>query len=450
VSSKKLLLNFIGVFIVVIICLLLIQKNVQDRQPQTKDQIDKLKHNEARQESGGMADSEQYENKLLPNSESERKILSVIEEIEKDTRPGFENFDVSDGRFLRLLTEAVDAKRVVEIGASTGTPGLWFTMALKSTDGKLITYESDDNKIKTARENFRKAGVDSLVTIIEGDPNETIKKHKEFIDILFICAEKESYIDYLNKLLPFVRTGGLILARNIDLRGGKIGDYINTVATNPELDTVFYQNGPGFSITIKKRPPAPEYLYQVFEDTDSNTGESSIQVKLMRISESEEPVEVDVPFVTTPYDIVDKMLELADVKKDDLLYDLGCGDGRIVVTAAKRYGCRAIGFDIDPLCVKKSIENVQSNNVENLVEIEKKDIFTLDLSRADVITLFLLPELNVRLIPQLEKLRPGTRIVSHNWDMKGIKPDKVIEQISEEDKIPHKIYLWTAPIQKED
>jgi hypothetical protein len=139
---------------------------------------------------------------------------------------------------------------------------------------------------------------------------------------------------------------------------------------------------------------------------------------------------VDVIFVSTPQDVVDKMLQLAEVRKDDLLYDLGCGDGRIVVTAARRYGCRAEGFG-------------------HLVKIEQKDIFTLDLSKADVITLFLLSRLNVKLIPQLAKLKPGSRIVSHNFAMEGIKPDKVVTMFSSEDQFEHTIYLWTAPLKKE-
>ncbi len=158
---------------------------------------------------------------------------------------------------------------------------------------------------------------------------------------------------------------------------------------------------------------------------------------------------VDVIYVPTPQDVVDKMLELAQVKKDDLVYDLGCGDGRIVVTAAKRFGCRAVGFDIDPRRVEESLENVQKNNVGHLVGIEQKDIFTLDLSKVDVITLFLLSRLNVKLIPKLEKLKPGSRIVSHNFAMEGIKPDKVVTMFSSEDQFEHTVYLWTTPLKKE-
>jgi endoglucanase len=157
----------------------------------------------------------------------------------------------------------------------------------------------------------------------------------------------------------------------------------------------------------------------------------------------------DVIYVPTPHEVVDKMLELAEVEKDDLLYDLGCGDGRIVVAAAKKYGCKAVGYDIDPQRVKESLENVQKNNVEDLVTIEQKDIFTLDLSDADVITLYLLPSLNVRLIPQLEKLKPGSRIVSHDFDMKGVTPDKVVKVTSGSSHVEHTIYLWTTPLKKE-
>ena len=116
----------------------------------------------------------------------------------------------------------------------------------------------------------------------------------------------------------------------------------------------------------------------------------------------------DVIFVPTPQEVVDKMLELAEVKKDDVVYDLGCGDGRIVVTAAKKFGCKATGFDVDPKRIEESNENVKKNKVGDLVTIKKEDIFTLDLSKANVITLYLLPSLNVKLIPQLEKMKAGS------------------------------------------
>jgi len=164
--------------------------------------------------------------------------------------------------------------------------------------------------------------------------------------------------------------------------------------------------------------------------------------------ESVEKRQPDVVYVPTPQHVVDKMLELAEVKKDDLLYDLGCGDGRIVVTAAKKYGCKAVGFDIDPARIKDSLENVRKNDVGDLVTIEQKDIFELDLSEVDVVTLYLLPRLNVKLIPQLEKLKPGSRIVSHNFDMKGVTPDRVVEIEGKDGNFDRTIYLWTTPLNK--
>ena len=156
----------------------------------------------------------------------------------------------------------------------------------------------------------------------------------------------------------------------------------------------------------------------------------------------------DVVYVPTPQEVVDKMLEIAKVTKDDLLYDLGCGDGRFVVTAAKKYGCRAVGYDISPRRVRESLENVKKNNVGHLVRIKQKDIFTLDLSKADVITLFLLPSLNVKLIPQLDKLKPGSRIVSYRFGMRGVVPDQTVNFTSPRDKSLHTFYLWTTPLNK--
>jgi len=157
----------------------------------------------------------------------------------------------------------------------------------------------------------------------------------------------------------------------------------------------------------------------------------------------------DVIFVPTPHDVLDMMLLLARVNKDDVVYDLGCGDGRIVVAAAKKYGCKAVGYDIDPQRVKASLKNVKKNKVETLVAIKQEDIFTLDLRPASVITLYLLSELNVRLIPQLEKLRPGCRIVSHAFDMRGVKPDMVLTMWSKEKDAKHTVYLWTTPLNKQ-
>ncbi|MDO8540503.1 MAG: methyltransferase domain-containing protein [Opitutaceae bacterium] len=167
------------------------------------------------------------------------------------------------------------------------------------------------------------------------------------------------------------------------------------------------------------------------------------------------PIKVpDVIYVPTPQVVVDKMLEMAEVKSGDVVYDLGCGDGRIVVTAAKKYGVKAKGFDIDPQRVKEALENVRAAGVEHLVTIEQADIFTLDLREASVVTLYLLPRLNVQLMPQLAKLRRGSRIVSHDFDMQGAKPVQVhqmqldgSQSAGDEDgeNASHTIYKWVVP-----
>lgn len=168
----------------------------------------------------------------------------------------------------------------------------------------------------------------------------------------------------------------------------------------------------------------------------------------------EQPMErtPDIEYVPTPQNVVDKMLEVAKVGKNDLLYDLGCGDGRIVVTAAKKFGIKAFGFDLDPQRIKESKENAKKAGVEHLVTFEQKDIFKVDLSPASVVTLYLLPELNVKLVPQLEKLKPGSRVVSHDFDMEGVKFEKWWTVIAKDHRTPqdreHYVYLWKTPLQK--
>lgn len=158
------------------------------------------------------------------------------------------------------------------------------------------------------------------------------------------------------------------------------------------------------------------------------------------------PKTPDVVFVPTPQVVVDRMLELAEVTPQDTVYDLGCGNGIIVVSAAKK-GARAIGFDVNPERIRETKANIQRNNVGERASVRQKDIFEQDLSGASVVTLYLLPSLNVKLIPQLRKLKPGSRIVSHDFDMKGIKPEKVVTV--EGPTRSHKVYLWRTPLVKE-
>jgi precorrin-6B methylase 2 len=149
-----------------------------------------------------------------------------------------------------------------------------------------------------------------------------------------------------------------------------------------------------------------------------------------------------VPYVPTPQEVVERMLELAQVKKGDVVYDLGSGDGRIVVTAAKKYGVRAIGFEIDPERIKESADNIKKAGVGHLVEIRQQDIRTVDLSPASVLTMYLLPEVNLMIRPNIWKqMKPGSRVVSHDFDMGDWKPLKT-ENIKDGSSWDHTLYLW--------
>jgi cyclopropane fatty-acyl-phospholipid synthase-like methyltransferase len=146
-----------------------------------------------------------------------------------------------------------------------------------------------------------------------------------------------------------------------------------------------------------------------------------------------------VPFVPSPQDVVDKMIEMAGVKKGDVVYDMGSGDGRIVIAAAKK-GAKAVGFEIDGDLVKESRNNIRKAGVQNSSEIRQQDILTVDFSAASVVTMYLLPDVNLKLKPKLlSHLKPGSRVVSHSFDMGDWKPDK-IERVD-----GRTIYLWTIP-----
>ncbi|HJZ58987.1 MAG TPA: PQQ-binding-like beta-propeller repeat protein [Gemmataceae bacterium] len=156
-----------------------------------------------------------------------------------------------------------------------------------------------------------------------------------------------------------------------------------------------------------------------------------------------------VIFVPTPPDVVEKMLEVAKVTADDVVVDLGCGDGRIVVTAAKKYGCRAVGYDLDPECVRLSRAAVRKSGVGVLVRIDQRDVLELDLTGATVVTLYLGRTLNAKLVPQLEKLKSGSRVVSHAFAIPGMRPDRVVKVTSTDDDVERPVYLYTVPLTRE-
>jgi len=169
--------------------------------------------------------------------------------------------------------------------------------------------------------------------------------------------------------------------------------------------------------------------------------------------ERQEPTHIrtpDVVFVGTPYDLISTMLQMAEVKKTDMVYDLGCGDARILVLAAQKYGAQGVGYDIDPERVIESRQNVSKNKVQDIVKIIQADIFTLDLEKADVMPLYLHPDMMTKLVPQVQKMKPGSRIVCHEYGFPDIyKPDRKITVISNEDNAEHHLMLYTLPLKRE-
>ncbi len=194
----------------------------------------------------GEQSGSELEKPPVPKDDNEKKILGVLEDILNTQR--YRNVPPQDGRFLRITTQAMNAKNVVEIGTSTGYSGIWFGMALQKIGGKLTTFEIDAQRAAAARANFKRAGMADIITLVEGDAHDEVKKLKDPIDILFLDADKEGYIDYLTKLLPLVRPGGLIIAHNINPR---MADprYMKAITTDPNLETIVRS---GVSLTIKK------------------------------------------------------------------------------------------------------------------------------------------------------------------------------------------------------
>jgi caffeoyl-CoA O-methyltransferase len=182
---------------------------------------------------------------------SERKVLDTLNNIDR-TQGRMMNVPTCDGRMLRLLVESIGAKSVVEIGMSNGVSALWMSLGLRKTGGRLTTFEIDAERAALARQNFAAAGVADLISLVEGDAHQKVSGLKGPIDLVFIDADKEGYLDYFQKLFPLVRPGGLITAHNMNARMAD-QNFVKAITTDAKVETVFYTDGGGLSITLKKR-----------------------------------------------------------------------------------------------------------------------------------------------------------------------------------------------------
>jgi len=184
---------------------------------------------------------------FVARTPGEARIVATLEEMKRKDGIRF-GVPESDGRRLRLLAETIGASHVVEIGTSTGWSGLWLCLGMESTQGRLTTYELSPASAAVARENFRKAGLDARVTVVVGDAHRNLSSLSGPVDLVFLDADKEGYVDYLNRLLPLVRRGGLILAHNTRYAP----EYLRRVSTDPSLDTVLLTQSSGLAVTLKR------------------------------------------------------------------------------------------------------------------------------------------------------------------------------------------------------
>lgn len=193
--------------------------------------------------------------KIEPAStQEEQKVLDHLDWMQKNQSRGMMNVPPEDGKLLRILTQAANAQQVVEIGTSNGYSGIWICLGLRQTGGKLTTFDIDEGRSKLARENFQKAGVVDRITMVLGDAHEEITKLRGPIDVAFIDADKPGYADYLKKLMPILRPGGLILAHNTISSSRDMKEFLDLIQNHPDLETTFINaTDRGMSISLKKR-----------------------------------------------------------------------------------------------------------------------------------------------------------------------------------------------------
>lgn len=279
---------------------------------------------------------------------------------------------------------------------------------------RAVGVEIDPDLVISSRENVAEKGLDDRVSIEHADVFSVDLSRADAITLFLSAEMNKRLVPQLQALKPGVR----IVSHTYDLPG-----------VVPEKSVRFHLQG----------VDGPEYALFMWRTPLQIAGDSTVET----VERRRQP---DVGFIATPPSVVDEMLRLGRIETGNMLYDLGSGDGRIVIAAAQKFGIRATGFEIDPRLIQLSRELIETTGVEDLASIEEGDLFAVDLSNVDVVTLYLSEALNRKLIPQFERLRPGARVISHNFDIPGVEQQEVIRFSPPDGGPESKIYVWTAPL----
>ena len=346
------------------------------------------------------------------------------------------------------LANVTDKDVVYDLGCGDGRIVITAVKKFKAKSG--LGVELFPERVKLSRENAKKENVEDKVEIREGSVLELKDVSEASVVTLYLLPDVN--LKMLPVLKKTLKPGSRIVSHDFDMGDWKAEKEISVKDQNGREHTIYLWTIPGAKGDTKepKKPitsikDGEEISVEPRVKTDRKVTEPKSELRFTEPKKAERTIVV--PYVPTPQKVVDEMLKLAAVKEGDVVYDLGCGDGRIVVTAVVKYKAkRGFGLDLNPERIKDSVETAKKNGVEKLVKFEQGDVLRIaDVSEANVVTLYLLPEVNLRLAPMLKKtLKPGSRVVSHDFHMGDWKPDKKVEVI-DEDGLHHDVYLWTIP-----
>ncbi len=344
------------------------------------------------------------------------------------------------------LGSVTDQDVVYDLGCGDGR--IVITAVKKYKAKKGVGIELFPDRVKLSKENAKKEGVSDKVEIREGSVLDLTDVSEASVVTLYLLPNiNEQLMPMLKKTL---KPGSRIVSHDFKMGDWKAEKEITTKGDGRE-HIIYLWTIPGETkpIEVKKEEPKKE----IVKKEEPKKEEPKKEIVKKDEPKKEEPKKeivkkeektIVVPYVPTPQKVVDEMLKMANVKPGEIIYDLGCGDGRILVTAAQKYKASGWGLDLNPERIKDSEMNAKKAKVDNRLAFAQGDVLKLkDVSEANVVTLYLLPEVNRRLAPVLQKtLKPGSRVVSHDFDMGDWKEDKKIDVV-DETGTSHTIYLWT-------